>query len=67
MKQIETNSFVPINFVKSSSSNAWKKFLIHVFIDNKKCVFESDTGAAVTCTNVKKFHSLCPNIPIKKT
>ena len=53
--------------VKVSSSNARKKILIHVFINNKKCVFELDTGIAVTCMNVKKFRSLCLNVPIEKT
>ncbi|CAL1280695.1 unnamed protein product [Larinioides sclopetarius] len=67
VKQIESCSeTVPVNSVKSPR-HARDKILLEIFVDGNKCLFELDTGAAISCMNVNEFKKLCPDVAIKPT
>ncbi|GFV49729.1 uncharacterized protein K02A2.6 [Trichonephila clavipes] len=52
VKQIESCSeTVPVNSVKSPR-HARDKILLEIFVEGNKCLFELDTGAAISCMNV---------------
>ncbi|KAF8784437.1 hypothetical protein HNY73_010114 [Argiope bruennichi] len=65
VKQIESCSeTVPVNSVKSPR-HARDKILLEIFVEGNKCLFELDTGAAISCMNVNEFKKLCPDVAIK--
>ncbi|GFV71180.1 transposon Tf2-8 polyprotein [Trichonephila clavipes] len=67
VKQIESCSeTVPVNSVKSPR-HARDKILLEIFVEGNKCLFELDTGAAISCMNVNEFKKLCPEVAIKPT
>ncbi|GFW04090.1 uncharacterized protein K02A2.6 [Trichonephila clavipes] len=67
VKQIESCSeTVPVNSVKSPQ-HARDKILLEIFVEGNKCLFELDTGAAISCMNVNEFKKLCPDVAIKPT
>ncbi|GFV94021.1 uncharacterized protein K02A2.6 [Trichonephila clavipes] len=67
VKQIESCSeTVPVNSVKSPR-HARDKILLEIFVEGNKCLFELDTGAAISCMNVNEFKKLCPDVAIKPT
>ncbi|GFU41265.1 uncharacterized protein K02A2.6 [Trichonephila clavipes] len=67
VKQIESCSeTVPVNSVKSPR-HARDKILLEFFVEGNKCLFELDTGAAISCINVDEFKKLCPDVAIKPT
>ncbi|GFW11166.1 transposon Tf2-9 polyprotein, partial [Trichonephila clavipes] len=67
VKQIECCSeTVPVNSVKSPR-HARDKILLEIFVEGDKCLFELDTGAAISCMNVNEFKKLCPDVSIKPT
>ncbi|GFX44478.1 LYR motif-containing protein 4 [Trichonephila clavipes] len=67
VKQIESCSeIVPVNSVKSPR-HARDKILLEIFVEGNKCLFELDTGAAISCMNVNEFKKLCPDVAIKPT
>ncbi|GFY08149.1 uncharacterized protein K02A2.6 [Trichonephila clavipes] len=67
VKQIESCSeTVPVNSIKSPR-HATDKILLEIFVEGNKCLFELDTGAAVSCMNVNEFKKLCPDVAIKPT
>ncbi|GFU64542.1 uncharacterized protein K02A2.6 [Trichonephila clavipes] len=67
VKQIESCSeTVPVNSIKSPR-HARDKILLEIFVDGNECLFELDTGAAISCMNVNEFKKLCPDVAIKPT
>ncbi|GFU53298.1 uncharacterized protein K02A2.6 [Trichonephila clavipes] len=67
VKQIESCSeTVPVNSVKSPRY-ARDKILLEIFVEGNKCLFELNTGAAISCMNVNEFKKLCPDVAIKPT
>ncbi|GFY35277.1 polyprotein [Trichonephila clavipes] len=67
VKEIESCSeTVPVNSVKSPR-HARDKILLEIFVEGNKCLFELDTGAAISCMNVNEFKKLCPDVAIKPT
>ncbi|GFX09623.1 uncharacterized protein K02A2.6 [Trichonephila clavipes] len=67
VKQIESCSeTVPVNSVKSPR-HARDKTLLEIFVEGNKCLFELDTGAAISCMNVNEFKKLYPDVAIKPT
>ncbi|GFT31351.1 LYR motif-containing protein 4 [Trichonephila clavipes] len=67
VKQIESCSeTVRVNSIKSPR-HARDKILLEIFVEGNKCLFELDTGAAISCMNVNEFKKLCPDVAIKPT
>ncbi|GFW26713.1 uncharacterized protein K02A2.6 [Trichonephila clavipes] len=67
VKQIESCSeTVSVNSVKSPR-HARDKILLEIFVERNKCLFELDTGSAISCMNVNEFKKLCPDVDIKPT
>ncbi|GFW44223.1 uncharacterized protein K02A2.6 [Trichonephila clavipes] len=67
VKQIESCSeTVPVNRVKSPR-HARNKISLEIFVEGNKCLFELDTGAAISCENVNEYKKLSPDVAIKPT
>lgn len=67
VKQIdECFDTLPINTINATIPGK-DKILLELFIEGSKCIFELDTGAAITCMNVNEFKKLCPKSCIRPT
>ncbi|GFT40738.1 uncharacterized protein K02A2.6 [Trichonephila clavipes] len=63
VKQIESCSeTVPVNSVKSPR-HARDKILLEIFVEGNKCLFELDTGAAISC--IGKLEKFCCRLQMK--